>query len=426
MNQQPKYRIYATLLDAFGAYLNSDVIWDKYWGWSENPPHTPEEFHEQQFQELIDRINRKPFDSEAADKGTAFNEVIDCMVENRKSETVQVEKIYKVIREGACDETGKPLYYDEVQTNEVIGLKATYNNRVFTFPISLCREFSGYFKGALTQQRVEAIIPTAYGNVLVYGVIDELMPASVHDIKTTGSYTVGKFKDHHQHLVYPYALMKNGSDVRTFEYNIVEFNKGGYVVDTYTETYVFNPERDIPILTNHCEEFIRFLEENRELITDKRFWRRKLMANQITGRIIEIGQTVQIPSKNGGSSFTKREFILDATTYDPYTGERSEYENVIPLEFSGDKCAELDRFNHGDVVTVSFMIQGRSWTNQDGELKRMASIRCYKIDARGGVSQSQQTTSVQQPAPQSTYQQQPQNFPPPVDVNGNVKDDLPF
>jgi single-stranded DNA-binding protein len=150
------------------------------------------------------------------------------------------------------------------------------------------------------------------------------------------------------------------------------------------------------------------------------------MANQITGRIIEIGQTVQIPSKNGGSSFTKREFILDATTYDPYTGERSEYENVIPLEFSGDKCAELDRFNQGDVVTVSFVLQGRSWTNQDGELKRMASIRCYKIDARGGVSQSQQTTSVQQPAPQSPYQQQPQNFPPPVDVNGNVKDDLPF
>ena len=38
------------------------------------------------------------------------------------------------------------------------------------------------------------------------------------------------------------------------------------------ETYVFNPERDIPILTNHCEEFIRFLEENRELITDKKIF----------------------------------------------------------------------------------------------------------------------------------------------------------
>ena len=107
------------------------------------------------------------------------------------------------------------------------------------------------------------------------------------------------------------------------------------------------------------------------------------MANQITGRIIEIGQTVQIPSKSGGSPFTKREFILDATTYDPYTGERSEYENIIPLEFSGDKCAELDRYKNDDVVTVSFALQGRSWTNQDGELKRMASIRCYKIEGRG-------------------------------------------
>lgn len=53
------------------------------------------------------------------------------------------------------------------------------------------------------------------------------------------------------------------------------------------------------------------------------------MANQITGRIIEIGQTVQIPSKNGGSSFTKREFILDATTYDPYTGERRDRKSVV-------------------------------------------------------------------------------------------------
>jgi single-stranded DNA-binding protein len=150
------------------------------------------------------------------------------------------------------------------------------------------------------------------------------------------------------------------------------------------------------------------------------------MANQITGRIIEIGQTIQIPSKNGGSPFTKREFILDATTYDPYTGERSEYENVIPLEFSGDKCADLDRFSQGDVVTVSFVLQGRSWTNQDGELKRMASIRCYKIEGRGGVSQSPQTAPVQQPSPQPTYQQQLQNFPPSVDANGNAKDDLPF
>lgn len=57
----------------------------------------------------------------------------------------------------------------------------------------------------------------------------------------------------------------------------------------------------------------------------------------------------------------------------------------------------------------------------------MASIRCYKIEARGTATQSPQGASVQQPATQPNYQQQPQNFPPPVDANGNTKEDqLPF
>ena len=252
MSQQPKYRFYATLLDAFNDYINSDVVWYKYWGWSENPPHTPEEFHEQQFQSLIDRINRVPFDNEKADRGTAFNELVDALIENRKPKDIEVERM--------IDEKGRILY------------QATYNNRLFTFPVSLCTEFSNYFKGALTQQRVEAILPTRFGDALVYGFIDELMPTSVHDIKTTGQYTFGKFKRNFQHLVYPYALIQSGNDIRTFEYNIVEFSKAGYPVDTYTETYVFSPERDIPILTNHCEELIEFLEENKELITDTKIF----------------------------------------------------------------------------------------------------------------------------------------------------------
>lgn len=268
---QVDYMFYATILDGFTRYLKSEAVYEKYYGWSENPPMTEEEFRQKQFQDLIDRINRKPFDSEAADRGTALNEIVDCMVEHRKSEIMQIEKVYKAVQDGACDDTGKPLY-KEYPTNEVVALKAKYNSREFTFPISTCRELASYYKGGLTQQRVEAMLPTAYGNVLVYGLIDYLMPTTVNDLKTTGSYTVGKFKDHWQHIVYPYALMKNGSDIRTFEYNIVEFNRSGYVNDTYTETYVFNPERDIPILANHCEEFIRFLEDNRDLINDKKIF----------------------------------------------------------------------------------------------------------------------------------------------------------
>ena len=244
------YKFYATLLDAFQNYVDSDVVYDKYWGWSENPPHTPEEFHELQFQELINRINRVPFDSEAADKGTAFNEVVDCMIENRNSDKV---KIVKVELNGI-----------------IIGINALYNNREFYFDINLLREFTDYYKGALTQQYVEAVIHTSKGNVLIYGYIDELMPTSVHDIKTTSQYYVGKFKNHSQHLVYPYCLIKSGNDIKTFEYNVATIGLNGY--QTFTETYVFKPERDIPILTQRIEDLIQFVEDNRHLITDKKIF----------------------------------------------------------------------------------------------------------------------------------------------------------
>jgi len=269
---KPKYRFYATLLDSYTNYTRSYIIWEKYWGWSKNPPHTPDEFLQIQFQSLIDRINRVPFDSEPADKGTAFNEVIDCMVEHRKSDKVAVERIYKVERDGAFEPgTNIPIFYEETTTDEVIGLRATYNNRTFDFDIRLCREFAGYFAGAMTQVLVSAVLPTAYGDVEVYGYIDELKPQSVHDIKTTGSYSVGKFKHNSQHLVYPYCLYMDGSTVRLFEYNVAEIDKYGRW-KSFTESYMFVPERDIPVLTARCEELIRFIEEHRDLITDKKIF----------------------------------------------------------------------------------------------------------------------------------------------------------
>lgn len=248
---KPKYQFYATLFDAFQDYVDSDSIWNEYWGWSENPPHTPEEFHEKQFQSLIDKINRVPFDSEAADKGTAFNEVIDCIVLGQNSTKVNITK--------ERNEDGK-----------VIGVKAVYNEKEFHFPLQLVSDVAKMYKGGLPQKYVEAILPTIFGDVRVYGYIDYLMPFSVNDLKTTGRYSVGKFKGHNQHLVYPYALMKNGCDVREFNYDVVVLGKYNYEI--YKETYVFNPERDIPILTARAEELILFLKENRDLITDKKIF----------------------------------------------------------------------------------------------------------------------------------------------------------
>lgn len=276
MQSQPlenvSYRFYATLLDGFQDYLNSDIIWEKYWGYSENPPHTPEEFRQKQFQSFIDRINRVPFDSEAADKGTAFNEIIDCMIEHRKSDKVDVRYAYETIVLGQVDNCEPDERWADVQqTNKIVGLNATYNNRTFYFDIKLCREFANYYKGALTQQFVRAIVPTRFGNVEVYGYVDELMPQSIHDIKTTGKYSVGKFKDHWQHIVYPYCYQQNGQDLRLFEYNIAEIDRYGRW-ETFTESYMYKPERDVPKLIAMCEELISFLIENRHLITDRKIF----------------------------------------------------------------------------------------------------------------------------------------------------------
>lgn len=269
--KQLNYNIYPSLLDAYQQYVDSDIIWEKYWGFSDNPPHTPEEFHDIQFQSVIDRINRVPYDNEAVAKGTAFNEVVDCMIEHRKSDKVEVEKVYEKIVMGAYDDVeSKPLYCDVTYTDKVVGLNAKIGERVFYFPISLCKEFADYYQGAVTQKFVEGVLSTCFGDVKLYGFIDELLPLSVHDIKTASQYSVGKYKRNSQHLVYPFCLIQMGNDVRTFEYNVAVIGKYNY--ETFTESYEFNPERDIPILQQKCEDFIRFVNENRELITDKKIF----------------------------------------------------------------------------------------------------------------------------------------------------------
>ena len=252
MKKRPDYLLYATLLDAYTAYASSGELYRQYWGFSEDPALSEDEFEEKQRLSLIDRINRVPMkweDSEAADRGTAFNEAVDCIILNRKSEKM-----------------------DMFSDRDTGVIRAAYNSRTFVFPISLCREFAGYFSGGLPQVRTEAILPCRYGDVLLYGYIDELMPASVHDIKTTSKYSAGKFRRNWQHIVYPYCLNESGNRVSDFEYNIAVIKGDKY--ETFTEHYAYVPERDIPRLTECVEGLIEFIEANRDLITDRKIFNR--------------------------------------------------------------------------------------------------------------------------------------------------------
>ena len=158
------------------------------------------------------------------------------------------------------------------------------------------------------------------------------------------------------------------------------------------------------------------------------------MANEITGRIVRIGETVQIPSKDRQRTFDRRELTIAEFRFDPRTGERTESDNKPTLEFGGEMCKELDKYAVGQAVTVAFDLQGTSYTDRQGETKWFTKANGYRIRLRPdlmGMQQTVQTEVQQQPAapqPQGTAAQpaQPQQGQM---FNGQEKgtdDDLPF
>ena len=244
MKQKPKYLLYPSLIDSFINYQRSSEIWNDYFGFAENPSKTEEEFEKQQFNDLIDKINRvKHEPSEPATKGTAFNEVIDCIIHRKKSEKIQM----------VSDKT----------TNTI---KCKLDGFEFTFALDFCVNFASQFKDCVSQLFVEGEIETQYGLVGLYGYMDEVTSFKMHDIKTTSKYNAFKFQKGTQHLVYPFCLNQQGNHLTEFEYNVTDFK------NVYVETYVYDEDRDSLILANHIERFIEFINVYKDLITDKKIF----------------------------------------------------------------------------------------------------------------------------------------------------------
>lgn len=151
------------------------------------------------------------------------------------------------------------------------------------------------------------------------------------------------------------------------------------------------------------------------------------MANQINGRVIGVSQLQTIASSDPQKQpMQKREIYIDCTRYDPYTGERSEFENKPLLEFVGKALEKvnpvLDTIAKGDVVSISFDLQGIPYTEKGtNKPKVMTKVRCYDIavirKANGQPVQAPAPAPQPEPAPQA---QSP--FPPAENNQG----DLPF
>lgn len=257
--RQPKYRFYPSLLDKFQRYLHLERDFESPFnidGETGEYKRSYEEMEAESFQSLIDAINRVPFESEAADKGTVFNALVDAFVHHQRPEGIEMR--------GKKDE-------DLIST--------TFNNRTFLFSYAFVEEAARYFEGSLSQVRVSALLDTAYGTVELYGDIDELRADKVYDIKTTSRYEFGKYAEGWQRHLYPYCLVESGlcTEIDSFEFTAYQL-KGGtsrtpLITGTqYPEVYKYDHSESTERLRQHAERFIEFLEDNRELITDKKIF----------------------------------------------------------------------------------------------------------------------------------------------------------
>ena len=87
---------------------------------------------------------------------------------------------------------------------------------------------------------------------------------------------------------------------------------------------------------------------------------------EITGKIKQIGETQTF----GANGFRKREFVIT-------TDEK--YPQHIPLECVQDKVDLLNNFKVGQFIKVGVNIQGREWTNPQGEVKHFLSLQAWSI-----------------------------------------------
>lgn len=201
--QLPDYRLYPSLLDSYQWYKSSES--------------------ETSEQELLNKINRLPFTSEAADKGTWFNELIDLSLK---------------------------------------GL-SKYKLEYLSGP---AQEIASRLQGAAKQIFTSTLIEIDGKLVELYGYIDYMKLDRTIDLKTTKEYKLGKYKDSLQLHFYPVSLIDEGNEINEFEFLVCDFD------NVYSEVYDVNYDVSKNILMDACRELIRFIEIKKDLITDKKIF----------------------------------------------------------------------------------------------------------------------------------------------------------
>ena len=97
------------------------------------------------------------------------------------------------------------------------------------------------------------------------------------------------------------------------------------------------------------------------------------MSNKLTGVVYSVGATQTVSEK-----FSKREIIIEDTS--------GKYPQHIAIQFTQDKCDDLNSIAPGQEVEVSYNLTGRLWLDPKTEAEKcFNTLSGWKIETVGSA-----------------------------------------
>lgn len=88
----------------------------------------------------------------------------------------------------------------------------------------------------------------------------------------------------------------------------------------------------------------------------------------IKGKLLEKFETIDV-----SESFKKREFVVEYA-------ENPQYPELLKFELIQSNCDQLDDFQVGDSINITFNLKGRKWTDPQGNDKYFNSLQAWRLE----------------------------------------------
>lgn len=138
---------------------------------------------------------------------------------------------------------------------------------------------------------------------------------------------------------------------------------------------------------------------------------------ELIGKLEEVRDAIQRTA-----TFTVREFVLEVEN-----PRNAQWNDHILFQVSNNNVGLLDTFSVGQMIKVTFDIQGRRWTGQDGTQRVFNTLSAWRIEAAENAQAAAPASApAAQPAAAPTQPAQPAAQPTAQGTDMEPVSDLPF